>query len=83
MTTKEALELASTVELYDALFKRFDAYVFMGSQHRPTEDNPLNTQRLWHFKGDPFVCLGYVSNLAHRFNQEILGREHNVSVDEL
>jgi hypothetical protein len=83
MTPTEALELSSTVQLYDELQKRFDHLIFVGIQHRPTHENPRNENRMRRYKGDAHICTGLAAGIAHRLQVEVSAQETTLPPEEL
>lgn len=83
MTTKEALELSSTIELYEELAKRFDSVIFVGVQDRPREDNPINQNRLRQFKGNMHFCAGLCIDMASRMVKGVQAQEITLPLDGL
>jgi hypothetical protein len=83
MTIPESLELASTIELYDELQKRFDHLVFVGIQIRPIPGNAHNENRMRRFKGNHHVCTGLGFGIAHRLQNEVAAQETMLPAEEL
>jgi hypothetical protein len=79
----EALELASTVQLYDELQKRFDHLVFVGVQFRPSQENPNNENRVRRFKANVHICTGLAFGIAYRLQGEVVLQETPLPGEEL
>jgi hypothetical protein len=83
MTIPEALELASTTQLYDELQKRFDHLVFAGAQMRPMPNKPDNENRMRRFKGHPHLCVGLAFDLASSLHKGIADQEVAMPAEDL
>ena len=69
----EALDLATTDQLIDALTRRFETFACVAMKEAISKDLPNSHAMLWRYKGNRFMCVGMTFNLINLLNAEIEG----------